>query len=657
MKKTGWGAYAALTLWAFAAIPAHADETIDVPELLISAGVEPVPTKEVASSYTIITSEEIERHQYRTLPEALTSVPGIHVVQSGGAGAVTSVFSRGTNSNQTLVLLNGHPIGDPSAPTGGFNFADVTLDNVERIEVVRGPQSAFYGSQAIGGVINIITKTGAGGARTTARIEAGTLGTLNTNATTGGSFGASDYFFSLSRQATNGSDITPSHLRAQQGEPKEEDSYRNVTVAGSMTSKLSEYVSSQINVQYMDAHMDFDEGGSINLATPPFFASVYEGYNNEGRSKELFASGSLTGNFADGRWRPKLSASYTRYDRNIADDPDAIQPTYIEDIDSESERLTVAFENAYDLDTSQRLAFGASFAYESFKVTGFQDFSGFVITTDSDADTNSAAIYAADHLTFGERWFATVAGRYDMPKEFDDTFTYTLSAGYYHPETDTRLTASHGTGFKTPSLYDRFGFSSNNFGGTFTGNPNLTPEKSKSWEIGIDQGLMDGKVTGGITGFHNTIENAVLQTLTTAVNQPEFRTHGVETYIEINPFENLTARIDYTWTIIDSDFTGGVLTRRPRHAIGFTTAWQIDDRTTLSGAVNYIDLYRDIDRETGAYINPGSYTVVRIAGAHKLTEWLELTARVNNLLDRQYEPANGFQAAGIEALAGIAVTF
>ncbi|MDO9126529.1 MAG: TonB-dependent receptor, partial [Parvibaculum sp.] len=136
-----------------------------------------------------------------------------------------------------------------------------------------------------------------------------------------------------------------------------------------------------------------------------------------------------------------------------------------------------------------------------------------------------------------------------------------------------------------------------------------------------------------------------------------FRTHGVETYIEINPFENLTARIDYTWTIIDSDFTGGVLTRRPRHAIGFTTAWQIDDRTTLSGAVNYIDLYRDIDRETGAYINPGSYTVVRIAGAHKLTEWLELTARVNNLLDRQYEPANGFQAAGIEALAGIAVTF
>src|SRR3989338_3271748 len=151
MTIKGWGAVAALTLVAFAAASAHAEEAIVTEELLVSGGVEPIPTKEVASSYTIVTAEEIEKFQYQDITDALRSVPGLHVVPSGSRGTVTSVFTRGANSNQTLVLVNGTPINDPSSPGGAANLAGITLDNVERIEVVRGPQSSLYGSQALGG--------------------------------------------------------------------------------------------------------------------------------------------------------------------------------------------------------------------------------------------------------------------------------------------------------------------------------------------------------------------------------------------------------------------------------------------------------------------------------------------------------------------------
>src|SRR5690606_7231299 len=126
MRMTGWGAITALTIAALAAAPAQAEATLETGELLITGGIEPIPTKEATSSYTIITSEEIEAHQYRTVTEVLQRVPGIHPVQQGGQGTLTYSFMRGGNSNQTLVLVNGQPVNDPSSPSDAFNFADMT---------------------------------------------------------------------------------------------------------------------------------------------------------------------------------------------------------------------------------------------------------------------------------------------------------------------------------------------------------------------------------------------------------------------------------------------------------------------------------------------------------------------------------------------------
>jgi vitamin B12 transporter len=656
MNITGWGAIAALTLAAFAAQTAQAAETkITTPSLLISAGVEPVPTKEAASSYTIITAEEIEKFQYRDITDALRSVPGLHIAESGSRGTLTSVFTRGSNSNQTLVMVNGLPVNDPSSPGGAANLASIPLDNVERIEVVRGPQSALYGSQAIGGVINIITKRGGGEPRSTLRVEGGTLGTLNTYASTGGSFGETDYFFSLGREATNGNDITPSRLHGSMG--GEKDGSELVSASGSVGTKLTENLSASLFLQYSDSGTDTDEDGSTAA-----FVDTYQNYDSIFEMKRLFVSGDLTGSFYGNKWRPKLSLGYTRQDTDSSDYPDAGGSVNLILTQNRGETLMASFDNAVDIHPQHLLTFGVSHRRDEFTSSGFRDFNGFVISLNSDADAKQTAVYLADHMTFGERFFATVNTRYDMPEDHDNRFTFTLAPGYYHPETDTQLTASYGTGFKIPSLYQRFGFDPNNFGNFYIGNPDLKPEKSKGWEAGIEQGLFDGKALAGVTWFQTRVEDAVAIIFigfdSTAVNIEEFKAKGIEAFFEVNPVDRLTARIDYTWTVVDADVFTNTMSRRPRHKVGFTTSYEPWSGTVFSANAQWIDPYRDVPRDGfGFYVYPAPYTVVNIAASHKLNDNVKLTAAVNNLLDKQYEPIHGFEAPGIEALAGVTFSF
>ena len=658
MTIKGWGACAALTLAAFAATSAHADEATVTPELLVSAGVEPIPTKEVSSSYTIVTAEEIEKFQYQDVTDALRSVPGLHVVPSGARGTVTSVFTRGANSNQTLVLVNGMPINDPSSPGGATNLAGIPLDNVARIEVVRGPQSALYGSQAIGGVINIITKSGAGEPSVTARIEGGTLGTLNTYASTGGTFGATDYFFSLSREDTDGNDITPTRLRDTRGE--EEDGTETLSASGRIGTTFNENVSGSIFVQYTDAEADTDSDGST-----AGFASVYQNFDSLFESKRLFIGGDLSGRFLDGKWRPHFSLGYTDQKSESSDNPDPGGSIYLDRTTNEGQTIKAAFDNAFDLTPEQTLSFGGSYTRDKFESSGYRDLGGFVIPQSSDAKTDAFALYAGDHISVGDRFFATISARYDMPEDMEDRFTFTFAPGIYNPETDTRVTVSYGTGFKTPSLYQRYGFDVNTFGGfpsgVYRGNPDLAPEKSRGFEVGLEQGF-GSDVRTGATWFETKIEDAIsivfVGANSTAINIDELDTKGVEAFIEYNPFTELTTRLDYTLTIVNSDQFASSMVRRPRHQLNFTASWEVIPGTVLSTNTEWVDIDRDIPRDGfGFYLDPGPYTVVNIAGSHRLTDNVKLTARVNNLLDAHYEPANGFVAPGIEALAGVEVTF
>ena len=659
MKRARRSAIAALALTAFAATYAQAEETeITTPELLVSGGIEPIPTKEVASSYTIITSEEIEKFQYRDVTDALKTVPGLHVVQSGARGSLTSIFTRGANSNQTLVMINGLPVNDPATANGAANLASIPLDNVARIEIVRGPQSALYGSQAIGGVVNIITKTGEGDPSSTVRVEGGTLGTLNTYASTGGSFGSSDYFLSISREDTDGTDITPERLHG--GMRSEDDGSELVSGSGRISTKFNENLSGSLFFQYLESESDTDEDGST-----AGFVSTHQNYDSFYEMKRLFVTGDVSGRFYGGTWRPRLSLGFTRQQTNSSDYPDAGGSINTIITENRGETLVASFDNALDIHPSHLLTFGVSHTREDFQSDGFRDYGTIVINLNSDADTSASAFYLADHMTFGERFFATVSGRYDMPEEYDDRFSFTIAPGYYHPESDTRLTVTYGTGFKMPSLYQRFGFDPD---GTneYRGNPNVEPETSKGWEVGIEQGLFGGEARAGATYFENEIEDAIVIVYTfvapgfdsTTANVDKFDTKGIEAFFEVQPVDRFTARVDYTWTVVEADVFTSTMSRRPRHKVGLTTSYEPWDGTIFSANAQWTDPHRDIPRDGfGFYVYPAPYTVVNIAASHRLTDSVKLTGRIDNLLDTSYEPAHGFAAPGIEALAGIEVTF
>lgn len=643
---------------ATALTPAQADSgSVELPELLVTTGAAALPTKEVASSFTIISAEDIATYQYRDVVAALQSVPGLHVVQSGGKGALTSVFTRGAQSNQTLVMLNGLAINDPSSPGGAANLGTITLDNVERIEVVRGPQSALYGSQAIGGVINIITKTGDVSPVSTAKIEFGTLGTVNTSASTGGLAGPVTYYLSAARNATDGSDVTPARLRGAEG--NEDDGDENYNLSGNFGFDLNEQIKASAFIQYTKSNTDIDDSGSDS-----FFNNTYQNRNNQTKSTSLLIGSGLEGSFFNDAWRPKLSLGISRL---ISDSYDAVaarDSIYSYEIGAKGDTQKVEFANALDLIPNNLLTFGASYEHTKFKASGARDFTGgFLILPNSDASTSTKSLYLGDHITIGDSFFLTLSGRYDMPEDFKNRYSYTIAPGYYIASTDTRLTASYGTGFKAPSLYQLYGFDPNSFGNFYIGNPNLKPETSKGWDAGIEQGFLDGKVRTGLTWFQNDIKDAIsiiyIGFDSTARNTDKLETKGIETFVAIDLLDNLKTRIDYTYTQVNSETFTTTMTRRPRHKIAFTADWQPMDGTSLSTNVQWVDPHRDISRDgfVPYYVYPSAYTIVNIGLSQKLTESLTLTAGVNNLLDQDYEPAHGFEAAGIEALAGLAVTF
>ncbi|MDO8289848.1 MAG: TonB-dependent receptor [Parvibaculum sp.] len=658
MNNSHFGALciSALTL-ALTTAPAHADETITTQELLITSGAEARPTKEIASSYTIISAKDIETYQYRDVVAALQTVPGLQVVRSGGAGQIASVFTRGANSNQTLVMVNGLAINDPSSPGGAANLANIPMENIERIEVVRGAQSALYGSQAIGGVINIITKSGGDTPVSTAKVEAGTLGTINTSASTSGKVLGTDYFLSASRDATDGNDVTPTYLRGTQ--TKEKDSNEAYGISGKVGFPIGDIAKSNLSIQYTSANTDIDDSGD-----DAFFTPVYENYNNQIKTTRLLIGGDVSGSYFNNRWRPKFSAGLVRTISNSYDyAAGADDSVYSYQLGYSGDTKTLAFDNAFDLTENIGLTFGESYSEDSYAANGYRDFTGgFVIAPNTDAETSTSATYLGVNFNINDSFFLTLSGRYDVPEDFDNRFSYTIAPAYEIASTNTRFMASYGTGFKAPSLYQMFGFDPNSFGNFYIGNPNLKPETSKSWDAGFEQGLLDDKLRLGATWFHSDIKDAISIVFigfdSTAINSDELSSEGLETFISYDVTTRISTRIDYTYTLIDADIYTTTMTRRPRHKIGFTADWRPLDGTVLSTNVQWVDPYRDVPRDGfGYYVYPAPYTVVNVALSQKLTDALTLTARINNLLDQKYEPAHGFEAAGIEALAGLAVTF
>lgn len=618
---------------------------VDAEPVVVTATRVPTSIEQVGSSVTVISTDEIAQKQWHTVADALAAVPGIHVAPSGGPGAQTSVFARGTNSNHTLILIDGIRASDPSTPTGAYDFAHLLLDDVERIEIVRGPQSTLYGSDAIGGVINIITRHGRNGTHAFGRVDGGSFHTLSEAAGLNGAGRAFHYALNVSHLGTDGQDVTP--LRLRTGAPAENDGYKNTTVG--LNAGIAPTANTELNVitRYNRALSHLDVG---NGEDPDSYSTARQG------TARLEARGA----FLDNLWHPLLAISHTEHQRLNFNERQV--PTGDEDHTRfNGTRDMVEFQNDLHFGTVNVLTLGAESRKETMKASGTSvygsTFGDFIITQNTDTGERSKAAYLLDQIKLGDHWRGNAGIRWDDHESFDPVVTYRIAPLFLIPETGTRLKASYGTGFKAPSLYERFGNAPTNYGTAYTGNPALKPEESSGWEAGVEQAALGGRIEGGASYFSNRIEN-LIETIylpsfdSTSVNISQAKTWGNEVYLSARATSKLNLRLDYTYTRTQ-DANGLELLRRPRHAVRMDAEYRMSSTHRFSLETLYTGAQQDVDRVSGARIINGSYTLVNLAATTDLGRHWSVFWRLQNLLNHSYEPVSGFQGPGRGLFVGV----
>jgi vitamin B12 transporter len=586
--------------------------------------------RDIGSSITVITADEIADRQVFTVPELLRTVPGVDVVQSGGLGRTTSVFIRGANSDQTLVLIDGVEMNDPASPGNGYDFADLMTDDIERIEILRGPQSPLYGSNAIGGVINIITKKGRGGPHFTAMGEGGSYENFKIRGGVSGSTDLVNYNLTVSRLETQGFSAAEKRL----GNP-ERDAYKNTTLNAGLGLTPLDNLDIQWNLRYIDANKDLDNCGGPGCDNP----------FRDDRTQQLFTGLAGRLDLFDGFWEQSLSANYSYTDR---DNRDGSPGAFIPFSAFEGNRFRVRWQHDLYLHEANTLTVGVEDEEEWIRTDAIIKKS-----------QNTAGYYLQDQIRLWDRSFTTAGVRFDDNDRFGGKVTWRVTQLLAIDEIGMRLKGSYGTGFKTPTLFQLFAPGDPFFGPL--GNPNLGPETSSGWDVGFEQTLWDEHILFGASYFSNSFDNLIdfvggrgFQNIDRAISE------GVESYIEITPMEGLTLRGNYTYMHSRDNSTGERLLRRPTNKGSVTINYRfLQDAANLN--LNVIIVGRKDDLDFSAFpfrreTLPG-YAVLNVAGSYQVNRYLQVFARVDNLFDKGYQEVLGFGTSGVAGYGGIKVNY
>ena len=621
-------------LTPLAVLAQSGDKPIALDEVVVSPTGVPTPAREIASSVTVVTSQEIERQQRRTLPQALAAVPGLNIVQTGGPGGLTSVFMRGTNSNHVKVLIDGIEVNDPSTPNRSFDFGQMLTTDIERIEVLRGPQSGLYGANALGGVISITSKRGEGPPKVTGSVEAGSHGTFNQSIGLSGGNDRFDYAFSVSHFRAEATPITPPEL-VPPGGRRNPNSYDNWSYSARLGARLTDTLSVNWVGRYIDGQLLFtgDSG----------FPSLPNSFRNSQNYRQAFTRGEVVWDPLGGQFVNRFGVSYSNQDRSDRR-PNAAGilglPT-----ENLGERIKYDWRGDLKLTQSQTLMMGLQYENERFD------------TPNKTVSNGNKGAFLELQSNWTDRFFTVANTRYDSDDKFGGHTTYRIAPVFIVPGTDTKLKASYGTGFKAPTLSERFSDSRPAF--NFYGNPDLKPEESRGWDVGFEQPLLNGQLNVGATWFHNDIENLIVTNAarTSYANVGKATTQGLESFVALEISPQFKVRADYTFTLARDDIARQELLRRPRHKASVTASWNPIEKLTLSATLIYVGARMDGNRDFSIprMRAPGA-AIVNLAADYKVDDKLTVFGRVDNLFDKRYENPVGFLVPGLSAFGGIRVS-
>jgi vitamin B12 transporter len=611
---------------------ASAQNNVPLPSIVVSPTQIPTPAEQVGSSVSVVTAAEIERDQRRTVPDVLKTIPGLNVVQVGGVGGQTSVFIRGTNSNHVKVLIDGIDVSDPSTPNRIFDFGHLQTYDIERIEVLRGPQSGLYGADAIGGVIVITTKKGEGPPKVRAQAEGGSFDTFNQAAGVSGSVSRFHYAFNVSHLFSGNTPITPPELlpfgRAAIG-----NRYENTTASTRLGADITENLSLDFVARYTDSNLRFT-GTDF---PPPAFIGVPSAQQTTGITHQFYTRGEARWALLDGRFINRFGAAYT--DAWSSNSPPSGLNT-----SNQGTRDKYDWRGELALAPGHTLLMGVENETERLKTSG---------SSVRHSNSNTGA-FAELQSQFADRFFIAANVRQDENESFGGHTTWRVAPAVILPVTETKLKGSYGTGFKAPSLSQLFV----DFPPFFFANPNLRPEISQGFDVGFEQPVFGNVARFGVTYFDNEVQDLInCNTFcTTVINIDEARTYGTESFVAWSVTDRLNVRFDHTYTVAKNEKTGLELQRRPRNKFSFQTVWQPIDPLTLSTTVIWVSSWVDVDRQAldPAPIASG-YTIVNFAANYRINQYATAFARIDNAFNERYQQPLGFLAPGIGVFGGIRV--
>ena len=601
-------------------------QTNRLSEVVVTATRVPTPLEDVGSAVTVISHDEIVNSQAQSVADLLRESAGLAVVQSGGPGGQVSVFTRGLNSNQTLFLLDGARINSPVA--GVPALASLTPDQIERIEIVRGPQSTLYGADAMGGVINIITRKGTGPLSGSATLEGGSYNAFRQIAEFSGAAGK---FTSA---------VTLSHFYTDNPYPNSD--FDLTTVAASAGYRLFDNVSLDATFRFNTS--DTGLPGPITNGVP-----ITPHPTERVQDANYFGRVGLTANIAD-FWQQTLFVAETHedyFDRN----------SYSRS-DRRSDVIQAGWQHDLQLADWNKLTAG----FDWYRNHGQYETVG---ATPFDKDTDDFAGYLQDQATICERFTLTGGVRYDNNSQFGNFLTARGAGVVRIDETGTRLKAAGGSAMKAPTLSDLYQSFPSAYGyPAFLANPNLQPEQSLGWDAGIEQDL--GKcVTVGARYFQNDVHDLITSVYQAPAfikeNVSQARTDGIEVSLDARPLTNLTCWAAYTWLIEAKDLTANSLTprlRRPEHSANLGVNYRFFDRFTAHTSLALVSSRYDYQVVSPWGITRNSrYAKWDVGLKADVCKYCQLFIRVENLLDERYDETIGYPALGRTFWGGATARF
>lgn len=627
--------FAGCSIIVLASVVAHADDAI-----VVTATRTEQPLSRVGQSITVIDSEAIAARQSDTVVDLLRTVPGVTIARNGGIGTSTAVFIRGAESDQTVALIDGVKLNDPSSPGGGFNFGNLLVGNIARVEVLRGSQSVLWGSQAIGGIVNLITAEPTDTLATNARAEYGWRDTRQLVGNVSRKFGPVSASLGVGDFRTDGI----SAFSERRG-GSERDGYHNVGAHAKFNVALSDAVSVDLRGWYSNGKVGIDG------FPPPSFALADT--REYARTRELVGYSALNVALFDGRFRNRLASAYTDTQRENFDPDGFVFNTF----DASGRNTRFEYQGTLDVTEAVRATFGAETEQSRFITASFGG-----APTRGDARINSGYGEIVSRPFAGLT--AIVGLRHDQHDEFGGKTTAGASAVWTPNAGVTAFRASYSEGFKAPTLYQLQ---------SEYGNGLLHPETARGWDAGITQRLFSGVLELSATGFRRDTHDLInfiscVAPLTGICTDRPFGTYdnvaraqaqGVELTLALRPIEALKLQTAYSYVDAEdrspgSRTFGNDLVRRPRE----TASALVDYRWAfgLETGATFTHVGSSFDNASNTR-SVGSYDLVDLRVAWPMTANMQLQARIENLLDEHYETIFRYGTPGRAAYAGVRLSF